>query len=69
MQDDGVGILKEDLRSVFDRLWRGDRSRQRDGPGHGLGLTITRRIVELHGGSIGVAAVQPHGARFTFRIR
>ena len=68
VEDDGVGIREEDLGSVFDRLWRADRSRRRDGPGHGLGLTITRRIVELHGGSIGVVNVQPHGARFTVRI-
>ncbi|WP_209559459.1 cell wall metabolism sensor histidine kinase WalK [Frigoribacterium sp. PvP032] len=68
VEDDGVGIREEDLASVFDRLWRADRSRRRDGPGHGLGLTITRRIVELHGGSIDVANVRPHGARFTFRI-
>jgi two-component system sensor histidine kinase BaeS len=68
VEDDGVGIREEDLGSVFDRLWRADRSRRRDGPGHGLGLTITRRIVELHGGNIGVVALQPHGARFTFRI-
>ncbi|MDN3477729.1 HAMP domain-containing sensor histidine kinase [Curtobacterium sp. APC 4022] len=68
VQDDGAGILEDDLRSVFDRLWRADRSRKRDGPGHGLGLTIARRIVELHGGTIDVANVRPHGARFTFRI-
>ncbi|WP_314100678.1 HAMP domain-containing sensor histidine kinase [uncultured Frigoribacterium sp.] len=68
VEDDGVGIREEDLGSVFDRLWRADRSRRRDGPGHGLGLTITRRVVELHGGTIDVANVRPHGARFTFRI-
>ncbi|HEX6987495.1 MAG TPA: PAS domain-containing sensor histidine kinase [Planctomycetaceae bacterium] len=50
--DTGTGIAAEDLPHVFDRFFRGDRSRQRDGRGTGLGLSICRAVVTACGGTI-----------------
>jgi two-component system OmpR family sensor kinase/two-component system sensor histidine kinase BaeS len=53
VSDTGVGIPPEDLPYVFDRFWRGDRSRGRaEGTGSGLGLAIAKQLVEAHGGTI-----------------
>lgn len=49
--DTGVGILEEDLPFVFERFWRADPSRTSYSGGTGIGLAITRRLVELQGGS------------------
>jgi two-component system sensor histidine kinase BaeS len=50
--DNGPGIPEEDLPFVFNRFWRGDRSRSRASGGIGLGLAIARQLVEAQGGSI-----------------
>jgi signal transduction histidine kinase len=52
VEDTGPGIDKEDLPRVFERLYRTDKSRQRDGAGSGSGLAIARSIVVGHGGKI-----------------
>src|SRR6185436_4475130 len=51
-RDDGIGIQPELLPHVFDLFTQGDRSLDRARGGLGIGLTLVRRIVELHGGSI-----------------
>jgi two-component system phosphate regulon sensor histidine kinase PhoR len=63
--DQGVGIAPEDLPRVFERFWKADRSRQRDGEGNGLGLAIAKHAVEAHGGTIKVESQPQHGATFT----
>ena len=50
--DDGIGLDAADLPHVFDRFYRTDQSRSRGIDGKGLGLAITRAIVEAHGGTI-----------------
>jgi signal transduction histidine kinase len=52
-QNSGPGILKEDLPYVFERFFRADRSRSRDAGGAGIGLAITRELIEAHGGQVG----------------
>jgi two-component system OmpR family sensor kinase/two-component system sensor histidine kinase BaeS len=53
VSDTGAGIPAEDLPYIFDRFWRGDRSRTREGgSGSGLGLAIARQLVLAHGGEI-----------------
>ena len=64
--DTGEGIRPEDLPYVFDRFYRGEKSRSRATGGAGLGLAIARGIVEAHGGSIRVESEVGHGARFVF---
>jgi two-component system OmpR family sensor kinase/two-component system sensor histidine kinase BaeS len=66
--DTGTGISAEDLPYVFDRFYRGDRSRSRTGGGAGLGLAIARQLIAAHGGSIGVASEAGGGTTFTVRL-
>jgi signal transduction histidine kinase len=66
--DTGGGIPPEDLPYVFERFYRVDRSRVRATGGAGLGLTIARRLVEAHGGTISVESELGKGSRFTFTL-
>ena len=66
--DSGPGIQSEDLARVFDRFFRADPSRARATGGVGLGLTIAKQLVEVHGGTIHVESVVPTGARFVFEL-
>jgi signal transduction histidine kinase len=66
--DTGTGIPADDLPYVFERFYRVDRSRVRATGGAGLGLTIAKRLVEAHGGTIGVESELGKGSRFTFTL-
>ena len=67
--DDGIGIDSADLPHVFDRFYRTDHSRRRGIGGAGLGLAITRAIVEAHSGTISVASDGVgRGAAVTIRL-
>lgn len=66
--DSGEGIPPEDLPHVFDRFFRGDKSRSRATGGAGLGLAIAKRIVEAHGGHIWVESRPGQGTRFGFYL-
>jgi signal transduction histidine kinase len=66
--DDGPGIPEEDIASVFEPFFRVDRSRSKKTGGYGLGLSICRRIVEAHGGSIAVENRAGRGATFVLRL-
>ncbi len=65
--DSGIGIAPGDLPHVFDRFWRADSARTRTGerPGAGLGLAISKWIVEAHGGAIEVQSRPGRGTTFT----
>jgi len=64
--DTGMGIAVEDLPHVFEHFWRSDKSRARHSGGTGIGLTISRRLVELQGGQIEVESAQGSGSTFCF---
>lgn len=64
VKDNGSGIPKEHLPNLFDRFYRSDPSRARKYGGAGLGLAITKSIVEFHGGTIRVESVQGEGSTF-----
>jgi PAS domain S-box-containing protein len=68
VEDTGVGISKKDLEVIFDEFKQADNSSTRTAHGSGLGLTITRRLVELHGGSIHVESEVGRGSTFTIRL-
>ena len=64
--DTGVGIAPGDLRHIFTRFWRGDRSRSRATGGAGIGLAIVRELVRAHDGRIDVDSTP--GVGTTFRV-
>ncbi len=64
--DSGAGILPEQLPYLFERFYQGYSDRQ--AKGSGLGLYLTRQIVETHGGTIWAENRSPHGAVFAFRL-
>lgn len=68
VSDTGEGIRAEDLPHVFERFYRGEKSRNRVTGGAGLGLAIARGIVRAHGGDIGVESRAGKGTQFTFHI-
>jgi signal transduction histidine kinase len=65
--DTGIGIKAEDQERIFDKFERGDSASAREQEGTGLGLALTRKLVELHGGSISVESegVKGRGSLFT----
>jgi signal transduction histidine kinase len=66
--DNGEGIPSADLPYVFERFYRVDKSRARNRGGSGLGLTIAKRIVEAHQGTIEVQSELAKGSRFSFTV-
>lgn len=67
LRDTGSGIPSEDLPFIFDRFWRGDKSRT--GRAHsGLGLAITKQLVQAHNGTIEVQSEPGRGTTFTIEL-
>ena len=68
IQDEGIGISAEDQAIIFDPFEQADGSHSRHFEGTGLGLTLTKRLVEMHGGSISVESAPGKGSCFVFTI-
>lgn len=68
VQDTGIGIPKEDLDKVFDRFYQSGERSLTDISGTGIGLAISKEIVELHGGRIWAESEPEKGARFIFTL-
>lgn len=70
VEDNGSGIPEEDLSFIFERFYKADKSRTRNGKkkGTGLGLAIAKHIIETHGGTISVKSKRNEGTTFSFKI-
>lgn len=67
VEDNGIGIPKEDLPRIFERFYRVDKSRAKGGTG--LGLAIVKHIVKIFNGEIYVKSVLNEGTKFTIKLR
>jgi len=67
VKDNGKGIASDDLPHIFDRFYRGEKSRPHNGES-GLGLAIAKSIIEAHGGAISAESLQDQGAIFTISL-
>ena len=68
VSDNGTGIDKKDLPRIFERFYRGDKSRSSGQRGTGLGLSIVKHIIEAHNQTINVQSVLDEGTTFTFTL-
>ena len=69
VEDDGIGIRKEDLEKIFEPFSQVENSLSRKYPGTGIGLALTRSLVEMHGGRIWVESEGlGNGSAFRFTL-
>ncbi len=68
IKDSGPGISEEDIKYIWDRFHKADRSRGKDKKGIGLGLSIVREIIKVHGEEINVYSQEGKGTTFVFTL-
>jgi len=68
VRDTGIGIAPEDHAAVFEEFKQVGRDALKKAEGTGLGLTLTKRLVELHGGEIRLESVPGEGSTFSFTL-
>jgi len=68
VKDSGIGISEKDMPYIFERFYRADKSRTRASGGMGIGLAITKAIVEAHSGNISVESTEGAGSDFKITI-
>ncbi|MDN4492584.1 HAMP domain-containing sensor histidine kinase [Ureibacillus aquaedulcis] len=68
VRDQGIGIAPDDIEFIYDRLYRVEKSRSRTYGGSGIGLSVVKKLVEAHGGTIEVESKLGKGTVFTVTI-
>ncbi len=68
VQDNGIGITPEEREHIFDPFFKGENASRVEGTGAGLGLSIVRRVIAMHGGSIEVDSQPGVGSIFTLHL-
>lgn len=68
VQDQGIGIPEKDLKNIFKRFYRVDKSRAKTRGGTGLGLSIVHDVISQHGGSVEVESKEGLGSTFTVSL-
>ncbi len=68
VSDNGVGIDEKEQLAIFEEFYQADRLRDESMGGIGIGLALTRRLVELHGGEIGIISALGEGSTFWFTL-
>lgn len=68
VQDDGVGIAPEDVARLGQKFFRASDQRVRDVPGHGLGLSIVKNLIQMHGGQLMIESELGKGSTFSFNV-
>ncbi|HKI61798.1 MAG TPA: ATP-binding protein [Mariprofundaceae bacterium] len=68
VEDDGPGVPEKKLPRLTERFYRVDKARARKAGGHGLGLAIVQEIIDVHGGRLSFANIEPHGLSTEFTI-
>ena len=68
VQDTGIGIAPEDQPKIFQKFFRSEDPKTREAPGTGLGLNITRSLVEMQGGKIWFESEFRKGTTFHFTV-
>jgi signal transduction histidine kinase len=66
VRDTGIGVSEEDLSKIYQQFWRADCSKEYKQEGSGIGLCVTKRLVELLGGTIEVESKLGKGTTFRF---
>jgi len=65
ISDTGIGISESDKEKIFQRFYQADNSKTSLNQGSGIGLSIAKEFVQLHGGTIDITGREPHGSVFT----
>lgn len=68
VSDNGAGIVAEDLPHIFERFYRGDKSRSRGQGGTGLGLSIVKHLVQMHGGTVRAESRPSEGTKIVINL-
>lgn len=68
VEDDGIGIKENDIEKVFQEFYQSDETRDQALGGAGIGLALTKRLVKMHGGEIGVESQLNKGSKFWFTV-